>query len=49
MAAASSLLAMLERMSSYHETFEKAGVTRQALVEACARMLHATVTGKLAG
>ncbi len=45
-AAASSLLAMLERMSSYYETFEKAGVTRTALIETCARMLHATVTGR---
>ena len=47
-AAASSLIAMLERMSSYHESFERAGVTRAALVETCARILYATVTGRQA-
>ena len=44
-AAASSLIAMLERMSSYHQNFERAGVTRDQLVETCARILYATVTG----
>ena len=47
-AAASSLIAMLERMSSYHGSFEKAGVTREKLVETCARLIHQTVTGKQA-
>jgi len=44
-AAASSLIAMLERMSSYHLSFERAGVNRVALVETCARIVHQTVTG----
>lgn len=44
-AAASSLIAMLERMSSYHLSFERAGVNRAALVETCARIVHQTVTG----
>lgn len=48
-AAASSLIAMLERMSSYHQNFERAGVTRAELVETCARILYATVTGRQAG
>jgi AcrR family transcriptional regulator len=47
-AAASSLIAMLERMSSYHQNFERAGVTRDQLVETCARILVQTVTGKAA-
>jgi AcrR family transcriptional regulator len=47
-AAASSLIAMLERMSSYHQSFERAGVTRDQLVETCARILHQTVTGRAA-
>jgi AcrR family transcriptional regulator len=47
-AAAASLIAMLERMSSYHQTFERAGVTRDQLVETCARILHQTVTGRAA-
>lgn len=48
-AAASSLIAMLERMSSYHLSFEKAGVTRDALVETCARIVNQTVTGRQGG
>lgn len=48
-AAASSLIAMLERMSSYHQNFERAGVTRDQLVETCARILYATITGRQAG
>ena len=48
-AAASSLIAMLERMSSYHHNLERAGVTRAQLVETCARILHQTVTGRAAG
>jgi AcrR family transcriptional regulator len=47
-AAASSIIAMLERMSSYHAMFERAGVTRDQLVETCARILHQTVTGRQA-
>jgi AcrR family transcriptional regulator len=47
-AAASSLIAMLERMSSYYQNFERAGVTRAELVETCARILYATVTGRQA-
>lgn len=45
-AAGSSIIAMLERMSSYHAMFERAGVTRAQLVETCARILHQTVTGR---
>jgi AcrR family transcriptional regulator len=47
-AAASAMLAILERMSSYHQIFERAGVTRDQLVETCARILHQTVTGRAA-
>jgi hypothetical protein len=47
-AAASSLVAMLERMSSYHQSFERAGVTRDQLVETCARIVFSTVTGRSA-
>jgi AcrR family transcriptional regulator len=45
-AAASSMVAMLERMSSYHQSFERAGVTRDQLVETCARIVFTTVTGR---
>lgn len=48
-AAASSLLAMLERMSWYQQSFERAGVTRDQLVETCARILQTTVTGRQEG
>lgn len=48
-AAASSLIVMLERMSSYHLSFARAGVTRDALVETCACIVYQTVTGRQVG
>ena len=47
-AAASSLAAMLERMSAYHSQFEHAGIARKQLVETCARILSPTVNGRQA-
>lgn len=44
-AAAAAVVAMLERMSNYHANFERAGVTREALVETCARIVQQTVSG----
>lgn len=45
-AAAASMGAILERMAAYHVELESAGVTREDLVETCARILHRTVTGE---
>jgi AcrR family transcriptional regulator len=45
-AAAAALLAILERLAAYHVELEPIGVTRNALVETCARILHQTVTGR---
>ncbi len=47
-AAAASLVAMLERMASYHTQLEIRGITRNKLVETCARILYQTVTGRSA-
>lgn len=47
-AAAAALVAMLERMASYHAQLENRGLTRNKLVETCARILYATVTGRQA-
>ncbi|UCE85104.1 MAG: TetR/AcrR family transcriptional regulator [Deltaproteobacteria bacterium] len=47
-AAAASLVAMLERMASYHAQLENRGVTHSKLVETCARILFQTVTGRSA-
>ena len=44
-AAAAAMGAVLERMSAYHRELETLGVTREDLVETCARILHQTVTG----
>jgi AcrR family transcriptional regulator len=45
-AAAASMGAILERMAAYHVELESGGVSRQDLVETCARILHRIVTGK---
>jgi AcrR family transcriptional regulator len=45
-AAAASMGAILERMAAYHVDLESAGVSRNALVETCARILHRVVTGE---
>ena len=45
-AAAAALGAILERLAAYHKELEIFGVTRDILVETCARILHQTVTGK---
>ena len=45
-AAAASMGAILERMAAYHVEIESSGVSREDLVETCARILHRTVTGE---
>jgi hypothetical protein len=47
-AAAAALAALLERLAAYHKELEPIGVTREALVETCARIMYQTVTGRLA-
>jgi AcrR family transcriptional regulator len=47
-AAAAALAALLERLAAYHKELEPIGVTREALVENCARIVYQTVTGRLA-
>jgi AcrR family transcriptional regulator len=47
-AAAAALLAILERLAAYHVELEPLGVSREALVETCARILQQTVTGRAA-
>jgi AcrR family transcriptional regulator len=44
-AAAGAMVSMMERMASYHLEFEERGVTRTAIVETMARIVHHTVTG----
>ena len=44
-AASAALAAILERLAAYHTELEQLGVTRDALVETSARILHQTVTG----
>jgi AcrR family transcriptional regulator len=44
-AAAAALASMLERLAAYHREIETFGATRADLVETCARILHATVSG----
>ncbi len=44
-AAASALASMMERMAAFHADLEEFGVTRVALVETTARIIHQTVTG----
>lgn len=45
-AAAAALASILERLAAYHEELEVSGVTRDDLIETCARMLVQTVTGR---
>ena len=45
-AAAAALASMLERLAAYHKELEYFGVTREDLVESCARMLVQTLSGR---
>jgi AcrR family transcriptional regulator len=45
-AAASALVAMMERMGDFHLELEPRGVSRGAMVETVARIVHQTVTGR---
>lgn len=45
-AAAAAMGAILERLAAYHRELEMLGVTREDLVETCARILHQTVAGR---
>jgi AcrR family transcriptional regulator len=45
-AAAAALAAILERLAAYHAELEVLGVSRDELVETCARILHQVVTGR---
>ncbi len=45
-AAAAALASILERLAAYHQELEASGVTRDDLIETCARMLVQTVTGR---
>ncbi|MHC4164378.1 MAG: TetR family transcriptional regulator [Planctomycetota bacterium] len=47
-AAGAALAAILERLAAYHKDLEPLGVTRDDLVENCARIMFQTVTGRLA-
>jgi AcrR family transcriptional regulator len=44
-AAGAALVALIERMAAFHYDLEPLGVTRAALVETTARIIHQTVTG----
>jgi AcrR family transcriptional regulator len=44
-AAAAALAAILEKLAAYHRELEPLGVTREHLVETCARIIFQTVTG----
>jgi AcrR family transcriptional regulator len=45
-AAAAALVSILERLAAYHKELEPLGVTRDDLVETCARIMYQTVTGR---
>jgi hypothetical protein len=45
-AAAGAMVAMMERMADFHLEFEPRGVSREAMVETVARIVHQTVTGR---
>lgn len=45
-AAAAALASILERMAAYHKELEYFGVTRENLVESCARILLQVVSGR---
>jgi AcrR family transcriptional regulator len=44
-AAAAALASILERLAAYHQELEVLGVSREELVETCARTVHQVVTG----
>ena len=44
-AAAGAMLAVLDRVPSYRESFERRGTSREAMVETIARILYGTLTG----
>lgn len=44
-ATAAAMSAILERLAAYHRELEPLGVTREVLVESCARILHQTLMG----
>ncbi len=44
-ATAGAMLAVLDRLPSYRESFERRGTPREAMIETVARILHATLTG----
>ena len=46
--AAAALAAILERLAAYHQELEVLGVSREQLVETCARIVHQIVTGRSA-
>jgi AcrR family transcriptional regulator len=48
MAAASAIVSMLERMAAFHRDLEAIDVSRDDLVEATARIVYQTVTGRKA-
>lgn len=45
-AAAAAMASILERLAAYHRELEFLGVSREDLVETCARILHQTVAGR---
>ena len=45
-AAAAAMASILERLAAYHREIEYFGVTREHLIETCARILFQTVTGR---
>jgi AcrR family transcriptional regulator len=45
-AAAAAMASILERLAAYHKEIEFFGVTRDDLVETCARILFQTITGR---
>lgn len=45
-ATAAAMGAILERLAAYHRELELLGVTREDLVETCARILQQTVAGR---
>ena len=44
-ATAGAMLAVLDRVPSYRESFERRGTSREAMVETIATILHGTLTG----
>ena len=46
-AVAAALASILERLAAYHQELEKYGVSREDLIETCARILVQTIQGKM--